>query len=188
MFQHMLEGGFVVRQSSNRNVNSVTPDQTLEQSINHEARCKGGIVGFTLCKGALLRWLMTQHVTGEYAESFKVMCQVGPKDKLHEELGNARLQRDGNDVNNMKEYIANQCRNPFDLDDVTYSFMNITTGQVASREVQQSLKHIPEIGKSVCDDFLKERLSAEQTRSFWDPLKKCNVLTFSDMKKALTNK
>jgi len=54
-------------------------------------------------------------------------------------------------------------------------------------KVENSLRHIPEKGKTVADEFIKERLGEKPTKSFWDPLKKTTVLTFADMKKALPN-
>ncbi|KAG0714897.1 hypothetical protein GWK47_013196 [Chionoecetes opilio] len=40
------------------------------------ARLKAKVVSsvYTLRKGALVRWLLTRHITGEYAERFKEMC------------------------------------------------------------------------------------------------------------------
>ena len=65
--------------------------------------------------------------------------------------------------------------------------MNITTGQMASQEVEDSAKGIPCRGKVVFDDFVKERLGDDPTKGFWEPLKKCTVSTFADMKKARPN-
>ena len=59
-------------------------------------------------------------------------------------------------MKDMKEYIYSQCQDPFDLDDITDHLMNITTGQIASREVEDSMKGIPERGKVVFDDFVKQ--------------------------------
>ena len=72
MYRHMMDGGVVVvRRSASRIFNCVPTYQALEQTINREAKSQGGVIGFTLRKGALLRWLMTRHITGEYAEAFK---------------------------------------------------------------------------------------------------------------------
>ena len=86
MSAHMQKRGFVVRRSD-KNFNSVSTDQALEQNINREAKSKGGVIGCTLRKGALLRWLLTRHVTGEYAERFNDICSWAKPKKLHEELG-----------------------------------------------------------------------------------------------------
>ena len=128
-------GGFVVRRSASRIFNGVPTDQALEQTINREAKSQGGAIGFTLRKGALLRWLMTRHITGEYAEAFKTLCNSETNGKLHEELGTSRSNKNIKDVKDMKEYLYSQCQDPFDLDDVPDDLMNITTGQIASREV-----------------------------------------------------
>jgi hypothetical protein len=65
MFQHMMSGGFVVKRSEEKTFNCVPTDQALEQTINREAKTRGGVIGYTRRKGALLRWLLTRHVTGE---------------------------------------------------------------------------------------------------------------------------
>ena len=54
-------------------------------------------------------------------------------------------------------------------------------------KVEKSLRNIPEMGKTVADGFIKERLGEKPSKSFWDPLKKTTVLTFTDMKKAIPN-
>ena len=76
---------------------------------------------------------MTRHITGEYAEAFKGLYNPGTHGKLHEELGTSRSNRDKKD---MKEYLYSQCQNPVDLDEVPDHLMNITTGQIASCEVE----------------------------------------------------
>jgi len=72
MFKHMECGGFVVRRSE-KTFNCVPTDQALVQSINKDAKSKGGVIGYTLKKGSLLRWLLTRHITGDYSEKFKEM-------------------------------------------------------------------------------------------------------------------
>ena len=78
MFEHLMQGGFVVRRSENRAFNSVPT------SINREAKSCGGVIDFTLRKGALLRWLMTRHVTGEYAQAFEELWKSTTREKLHD--------------------------------------------------------------------------------------------------------
>ena len=115
---------------------------------------------------------MTRHITGEYAEAFEDLCNSSSKDKLHDELGDTRLQRDKKDVKDITEYLLSQCQDPFNHDDVPESLVNITTGQVASEKVENSLRNIPEKGKTVADGFIKERLGEKPTKSFWDILRR----------------
>ena len=108
-----------MRRSATRVFNCVPTDQTLEQTINREAKSKGGVIDLTLRKGALLRWLMTRHITGEYAEDFKGLCNSASKEKLHEELCESRSNKDRKDVKDIKEYLYSQYQDPFDVDDVS---------------------------------------------------------------------
>ncbi|KAL7379980.1 hypothetical protein ABVT39_009485 [Epinephelus coioides] len=70
-YKFMKDGGFVVRRVT---CNCVATDQALEQTINREGKSQGGIVGFTLRKGALKRWLITRHVTSEYCDAMTELC------------------------------------------------------------------------------------------------------------------
>lgn len=185
MFGHLMNGGFVVRRSD-KVFNCVPTDQALEQSINREAKSRGGVIGFTLRKGALLRWLLTRYVTGEYSQSFKAMCQTTKSNKGHEEVGVARRCKDQGDVSRIKQFISEQCQNPFDTDVVPNSLVNIATGQVATKEVERFLTEGPEKGKLMLEQFTKTRM-VEKTASFWEPIQKTKLSTFSSMKKCLTN-
>ena len=79
----MQEGIFVVRWSEDHSFNCVVTDQALEQ-INRKGKSQGEVVGFTLWKGALRRWLMMRHVTTAYVDSMKELCDTGAKDpKAH---------------------------------------------------------------------------------------------------------
>ena len=93
-----MEGGFVVCRSATRVFNCVPTDQVLEQMINCKAKSQGGVIGFTMRKGALLRWLMARHIMGEYAEAFKGLCNSGSKGKLREERADSRSNKDRKDV------------------------------------------------------------------------------------------
>jgi hypothetical protein len=101
----------------------------------------------TLRKGALLQWLL-KHVTGCYAEAIKTMCTTASRTEIHEELGRSRLTRDASDVEKIDDALVDQYQNPFDLDTVLISLINIVTGQVASQEVEKSLTKLQETGKA----------------------------------------
>ena len=90
-YQHLLSGGFVVRRKGDISFNCVPTDQALEQTINREAK-SDGVIGFTLRKSALVRWLLTRHRTGEYSEALKDLCSKQSR-KEHSELGKTRMLR-----------------------------------------------------------------------------------------------
>ncbi|KAG1697215.1 hypothetical protein GQR58_006054 [Nymphon striatum] len=96
------------------------------------------------------------------------------------------MQQDRRDATNIKEFIQSQCQNPFDLENIPSTLMNITTGQVATPEVEKSLIGATEKGQKATDEFFAEQIDEGSSGSFWDPLPRCPVVTFSSMKKALS--
>ena len=52
------------------------------------------------------------------------------------------MARDEQDVTKIVEYVA-ESKNPFDVDTVPDELVNITTGQVASREVSNRIGQLP---------------------------------------------
>lgn len=185
-YQHLLRGGFVVRRKGDISFNCVPTDQALEQTINREAKSDGGVIGFTLRKSALLRWLLTRHVTGEYSETLKDLCSTKQSRKEDGELSKARVLWDAEDVSRVQEYILNHCQDPFNLKEVAEGLINIVSSRIASKPVEESLRSLPEKGKVAYEMFIKERL-VEQKHSFWDAIPKRPALTFADMKKRMTN-
>ena len=69
-YSFLKNGGFVIRRTSNKTFNCVASDQALEQTINRDSKRSGGIIGFTLRKSALQRWISTRHIIGDYASAF----------------------------------------------------------------------------------------------------------------------
>ena len=106
-YRQMQSGSFVVRRSPKHQFNCVPTDQALEQTVNREAKSQGGVIGFTLRKGALLRWLLTRHVTGSYSEALKMLCTTTSATDIHEELGKSRLARDVADVEKITDALVN---------------------------------------------------------------------------------
>ena len=186
-FRHLQSGGFVVRRSARSKFNSVSTDQALEQTINRDAKSEGGVSGFTLQKGALLRWMTTRHITGEYSQAVKSLHSSEQVTEHHPELG-TRQSRDSNDVAKIKDSIITHFQNPFDLEEVPSDLINIVTGQVASTEVQESLRHLEETGVTKMKSFIQTRLvEGTKTKSFWDPQPSQKIATFTDMKISLAS-
>jgi len=96
---------------------------------------KGGIIGYTLTKGALLRWLLTRHVTGEYAERFNDMF-LGQTQEVARKTWGSRIKQDQRDDHRINNYLKNQCQKLFNLDEeASTSPINVSTGQLAFKEV-----------------------------------------------------
>lgn len=78
--------------------------------------------------------------------------------------------------------------NPFDLETVTDELVNVTTGQVASREVSDGLGNFLEAAEKRNMTFIEKRLVVDRTVSFWDTDTRTKTPTFANMSKSLTSK
>ena len=186
-YQYLRYGRFVIRLSSRR-FNAVATDQALEQTINREGKRQIGVIGFTLRNGALTRWMATRHITSQYAEALKEMCQNIKQTaaKNHAEHSKRGMARDEQHVMKIVEYVA-ESQNPFDLDTVPGELVNITTGQVASREVSIGSGNFLEVAQKRNITFVEKRPVVDMTLSFWDTDKRSKTPTFVNMSKSLTS-
>ncbi len=182
-YTFMQQGGFVVRRSEHRSFNCVATDQALEQTINQEGKSQGGVVGFTLRKGALTRWLMTRHVTTVYVDAMKELCDTDDQSpKAHKEHGASRMDRDERHIQKIMEAVE-QRQNPFDLDSIPEELINIASGQVSSEKVAKDLSSFLQEGAKQNAIFIEQRLAkSKRTKSFWEPEKRNQCATFKDMK------
>lgn len=96
-----------------------------------------------------------------------------------------RIKQDQRDVHRIKDYLEDQCQNPFDLDDESTSPINITTGQLAYNEVEMPMSKIPDMRKEILEKFATEGL-VEKPSTSWDLIPKMPLVTFSAAKKCLS--
>ena len=68
----------------------------------------------------------------------EIMCTTPSRPDIHKELGSSKMKRDASDVGKIIDALVGQYQNPFDLETVPTSVINIVTGQVATQEVEES--------------------------------------------------
>ena len=73
--------------------------------------------------------------------------------------------------------------NPFDIQQHPPELVNISTGLKASKEVQESLLNAVDTGTEMSKKFIDSALSEGMSRSFYGPIQRSNIKTFSDMNK-----
>ena len=123
--------------------------------------------------------MATRHITAQYAESLKEMCQNSKQTtaKNHAEHSKTRLARDEQHVIKTVEYVS-ESQNPFDLDTVPDELVNITTRQVASCEVLIVLGNFLKVAQKRNITFVENRIVVDRTLSFWDTDKRSKTPTF----------
>ena len=71
-----FKAGDLVVQRSSSAFSQVAVDQTIEQTTNRDTKSKGGIVGFSLNKGAVQRWLLTLHEWAAITQACREMARI----------------------------------------------------------------------------------------------------------------
>ena len=62
-------------------------DQTIEQTVNQDTKTKGGIIGFSVNKGAVQRWILTSHERAAITQACREMAGL--------QLTDGDVERDG---------------------------------------------------------------------------------------------
>jgi hypothetical protein len=55
-----MSRNFAIQRQSHHGFSAVACDQTIEQTVNRDAKTKGGLIGFSLNRAAVHRWLLSQ--------------------------------------------------------------------------------------------------------------------------------
>ena len=129
-----MNGNHPVKRSKNK-FSQVLSDMALEQSVNCDSKTKGRIVGITLQKNAVDRWLLTAHVQAAVISAIREICSISNDDEQvselnHKEIGKKRHCRDECNVQSMLKTVVEQMVNPFEGSDVK-DLQNIATGVIA---------------------------------------------------------
>ena len=67
VFRALQQAQFAVQRSRGETFSQVPIDQTIEQTRNRDTKTKGGIIGISLNRGAVQRWILTAHDRAEVA-------------------------------------------------------------------------------------------------------------------------
>jgi hypothetical protein len=80
-------------------------------------------------------------------------------------------------------HLQEKMINPFDIQQHPPELINVSTGHKASKEVQESLLKSVDTGNAMVKTFVGSALSVGKSGSFYGPIKRSNIKTFSDMNK-----
>ncbi len=136
-YEAFQAGDFVVQRSGNA-FSQVAVDQTIEQTINRDTKSKGGIVGFSLNKGAVQRWLLTSHERAAITQACRQLAGLSAtnEESVVKEKGRARMSVDENDVKKVQSTLNNWV-NPF-LPSDTDEICHLASGMTASRRLRKT--------------------------------------------------
>eukprot|EP00794_Sanderia_malayensis_P012433 gene12433-13718_t len=73
---HDLSTNFAVQRQSSHGFSAVACDQTIEKTANCDSKTKGGLVGFSMNRGAVHRWLMSPPERAAITRQCKYMAGI----------------------------------------------------------------------------------------------------------------
>ena len=179
--QVMLENGdFGVQRTTLHGFSQVPVDQTIEQTLNRSTKTKGGIVGFSLKKSAVQRWLLTAHSRATFVDKCRLMTvdTKQTENRLHKETASARVRLDEEDVRKVMEVVSNW-NNPFNESE---ELVSISSGCVANNDIKEDLLSARQKGNDALTTFVEERILSNST-GFHETLSKLKLGTFSNAQK-----
>ena len=77
--QEELYFNFSIQRQSNYGFSAVACDQTIEQTANRDSKTKGGIVGFSMNRASVHRWLLSQSERAAITAQCKFMAGLDKK-------------------------------------------------------------------------------------------------------------
>ena len=180
--QMMLENGeFGVQRTTKHGFSQLPVDQTIEQTLNRSTKTKGGIVGFSLKKNAVQRWLLTAHSRALFVDKCRMMAGKEEEDRLHKETAKSRIKRDEEDVRKVIEVISNWT-DPFEPSE---ELTSLSSGCVVTETIKSDLLAAKGKGTEALTAFVENRLLSDST-GFFDTLPKLKLGTFRDAHKKTT--
>ena len=147
-------------------------------------KTKGGIVGFSLKKGAVQRWMLTAHARASFVDRCREMASLHPQEerKNHKESGSIRTKQDEEDVQKVMEVIS-QWRNPFETSE---DLVSLSSGSIASNTLKEDLLKAEEKVKSAFVSFVQDRLTSSAV-GFFETLPRLKLGKFGEVKKMVNH-
>ena len=177
---HLLtDGDFGVQRLTSRGFSQLPVDQTIEPTLNRSTKTKGGIVGFSLQKGAVQRWMLTAHLRAALADKCREMVSMErDQDQVHKEIARTCMQRDEADVKKVMDVVQNWC-DPFEPSE---ELVSLGSGYVADESLKRDLLDAKEKGSKALVSFITDRLLTDNV-GFYETLTKLRLGTFRDVQK-----
>lgn len=183
-------GEFAIRFTSGA-FRGLWSDIGVEMSAIRVAKSSSGIIGLTRRDSAITRWSLTRNLLGQYAEVMSRRSGQFDENTLyreHEGDKPAMRTRDEAHVRKITEHVQNHMSDPYSVDTRSDILINIGSGSVATPEISKSLLEILKIGRERMFEFIETTLekTSLQQKNFFDPIKKVQLKTFSDMRKTIS--
>ncbi|CAI9735361.1 Hypothetical predicted protein [Octopus vulgaris] len=168
-------------------LDQVAVDQTIEQTLNHDSKMSGGIVGISLNQGEVQHWVLTAHDRTRILQICRMLAGMyDAQNQHHKETSSPCLKKDEGDIKKVMDMIESWV-NPFEMKNTADSLINIAPGVKATDDITEDILSAEEKGANVFSSFVQKRLCSSQT-DFYSPLAKTALETFRNLVKSKKTK
>ena len=175
-FLNFLRNGNFAAKRSKSKFNKVPSDQCIEQTVNRQQKCRGGITGFSASVSTVQRWVLTSHISSKCFTTLENDLGISTPKKLPKDLGKSRSEQNNKYIQKAYEVISSW-GNPFELQE---TLINLASGREAPKDVENDLLNAKSIGETALETFLTERIYSN-TKPFYDPIHKNALKTFKHL-------
>lgn len=169
-------GHFSVRRQHGR-FNKIPSDQAIEQTINREQKCAGGIVGYSTSEGTVQRWVLTSHVAAKCQSQMEEFLGMSEAKCVTKDLGKKRILHDEECV--VRSYdLIKEWGTPFKENSC---LVHLCSGLQCSVDIQDDMIHAEKKGKEALCSFLEKRVESNE-EDLYAPIQKMKLKTFAAMK------
>ena len=168
---------WTVQRQSKHGFASIACDLAIEQTCNRDSKVQDGLKGITGNRGAIHRWIMSQHERAAITRQCEVMAGLTGQTRQRKDLDKSRTIRDEEAVEN----IISTCEsmvNPFDT--LQTELVSLSSG--ATSEVKEDLLSAERMGEKALMAYMEEKLISP-TGDMFRPIKRLNLKTFSEQSK-----
>ncbi|XP_028391978.1 uncharacterized protein LOC114516648 isoform X2 [Dendronephthya gigantea] len=176
-----LRQQWTVQRQQNHGFSSIACDMTIEQTLNRDSKTTGGMVGITLNRGAVQRWILSQSDRSAITRECMKMAGTDTVKRKRKELDMPQRTRHEKDVLGIVNTLQNMI-NPFETDNDITEMIHLSSCLVATQEVKNDLLTTKQRGEECVTAFLRDRLLVQEPDIF-STIPKLKLKTFSSMTK-----
>lgn len=172
--EQLSSGQFATQRSTHYGFSGTAHDQTIEQTINREVKSAGGLIGITLNKNAVQKWILSQGERAAILSQCERMVGLEKDELTRKDLLEGTKKRQQMHVETAIETVAELAINPFKNDEC--GLVHIISGAGAPDEVANDLLCSTTKGKTALKRFRSDVDADNQ--AFFKTIHRQNIKVF----------
>ena len=179
IYEQFMEGNFAAQICDNHQFSRIETDKVIEVTLNKDTKTPGGCTGFSTNVNAVKKWEINAPYRAALRKCFHKHINYQSQNFKHPDLSPSRIKKDEDDVQRILSTISTTFVDPLS----PLPLLSISTGIMATEKVTIDMMTAKQCGQTAMSEFTETRLSQQATKSFFDPMKKIKLSTFSTMAK-----